>query len=151
MKIRKIIFAFIASALLASGSAGAASPVEENGWLSVKSQSLVNEKGNPVILKGVSIGWHNLWPRFYNHGAVDQLAGTWGCNVVRAAIGAELEGNFASDPETALNSLYKVADAAIENGIYVIVDWHAHKLRTEEARRFFTAVAERYKGVPNVI
>lgn len=151
MKIRKIIFAFIASALLAYGPAGAASPVEENGWLSVKSQSLVNEKGNPVILKGVSIGWHNLWPRFYNHGAVDQLAGTWGCNVVRAAIGAELEGNFASDPETALNSLYKVADAAIDNGIYVIVDWHAHKLRTEEARRFFTAVAERYKGVPNVI
>ena len=126
-------------------------PVEQNGWLSVKGRDLVNEAGNPVVLSGVSFGWHNLWPRFYNGGAVEQLADVWGCNVVRASIGAELEGNFAADPDTALDCLYKVADAAVEQGIYVIVDWHAHKLRLDEAKSFFAQVAKRYKGVPNVI
>ena len=131
--------------------ASAGTPVGENGWLSVKGRDLVNENGNPVLLSGVSIGWHNLWPRFYNAGTVEQLSDEWGCNVVRAAIGAELDGNFASDPQKALGCLYSVVDAAIEKGIYVIVDWHAHKLRLEEARQFFSAVAEKYSGVPNVI
>lgn len=153
----KKITAALVSALVAFGSLFPASasvsstPVGENGWLSVKGRSLVNEKGNPVVLKGVSIGWHNLWPRFYNAGAADVLASDWNCDIVRASIGAELEGNYAEDPKTALGCLYNVADAAIRDGIYVLVDWHAHKLRLDEAKDFFSKVAERYKGVPNVI
>ena len=154
--MKNITAAFV-SALLAFGSlftasaAGSESPVGENGWLSVKGRSLVNEKGNPVVLKGVSIGWHNLWPRFYNAGAAGVLASDWNCDIVRASIGAELDGNYAEDPQTALGCLYNVADAAIKDGIYVLVDWHAHKLRLDEAKDFFSKVAERYKGVPNVI
>ena len=152
----KYFFAFLAIALLgilpsAASSHTDSSPVSENGWLSVEGTRLVNEDGFPVTLSGVSFGWHNLWPRFYNGDAVSVLAGEWGCSVVRASIGAELDGNFASDPRTALACLYKVADAAIREGIYIIVDWHAHKMRTEEARQFFTEVAKRYRNVPNVI
>ena len=154
MKIKHILITFVAAVLSSAWLCAAPSdnsPVARNGLLSVKGTSLVNEHGNPVTLSGTSIGWHNLWPRFYNAGAVGTLAGDWGCNVVRAAIGAELEGNYASDPQTALKCLYNVVDAAIEEGIYVIVDWHAHKLRTDEAKSFFGEVAKRYKGVPNVI
>lgn len=32
--------------------------------LSVKGTSLVNEQGDKVVLRGVSMGWHNWWPRF---------------------------------------------------------------------------------------
>ena len=154
MKIKHFLITF-AAAMFSSVWLCAASPdnspAERNGWLSVKGTSLVNEHGNPVILSGTSIGWHNLWPRFYNAGAVKTLAGEWGCDVVRAAIGAELDGNYAADPRTALKCLYNVADAAIDEGIYVIVDWHAHKLRTDEAKSFFGEVVKRYRGVPNVI
>ena len=31
------------------------------------------------------------------------------------------------------------------------IDWHSHNLRQEEAKEFFTQMATRYKGVPNVI
>ena len=34
---------------------------------------------------------------------------------------------------------------------YVIVDWHSHLLHPELAKDFFTKVASRYNGVPNVI
>ncbi len=144
------LFALLSHAWLCTAST-ASGPVSENGWLSVSGTRLVNESGNPVVLSGASIGWHNLWPRFYNAGTVETLASGWGCNVVRAAIGAELDGNYASDPDTALKCLYDVVDAAIDNGIYVIVDWHAHKLRLEEAKSFFGKVARKYRGVPNVI
>ena len=140
-----------ASSVRAAAAPAASTPVGRNGWLSVSGPRLVNEAGNPVVLTGASIGWHNLWPRFYNAGVVSTLADDWGCDVVRAAIGAELEGNYASDPETALQCLYNVVDAAVSEGIYVIVDWHAHKLRLDEAKDFFGQVVRRYKGVPNVI
>lgn len=111
----------------------------------------------PVAWRGLSLGWHNLWPRFYNGKAVKVLAEDWGCPVLRAAIGADdleelspLKG-YIHDPQRALECLYAVIDGAIENNIYVIVDWHSHVLHPEEAEEFFRNVATKYAGCPNVI
>ncbi len=119
--------------------------------LHVEGTALVNESGEPVQLKGVSLGWHNLWPRFYNDGAVRTLSQDWGADVVRAAIGVELYGGYCDFPQEALAAAQTVADAAIREGKYVIIDWHSHSIRLEEAKEFFTIMANRYKGVPNVI
>lgn len=111
----------------------------------------------PVVWRGISFGWHNLWPRFYNKEAVRTLAQEWGCPVFRAAIGAdtlhETEDNrgYIDNPERALQCLYNVIDGAIENGAYVIVDWHSHVIHTEQAAEFFRTVATKYAGCPNVI
>ena len=118
--------------------------------LSVKGLQLVNEKGEPVVLHGVSYGWHQFWPRFYNASSVDYLVNDWGAQVVRASMGVELEGAYIDNPEMGLNCVQTVVDAAIENGAYAIIDWHSHGLRTEEAKDFFKKMATRYKGVPNV-
>lgn len=117
------------------------------------------QEGNaePLVWRGLSLGWHNLWPRFYNKEAVGVLARDWGCPVVRAAIGADdLEelsplNGYIHDPQKALECLYAVIDACIENDIYVIVDWHSHVLHTSEAEEFFRTVATKYAGCPNVI
>lgn len=124
-------------------------PVVEQ--LHVEGTELMNASGEKVQLRGVSLGWHNLWPRFYNEGAVHTLVHDWGAEVVRAAIGVELDGGYVDFREEALESACKVADAAIKEGCYVIIDWHSHGLRLEEAKEFFTEMATRYKGVPNVI
>lgn len=131
--------------------------------LHVEGTQLVNEAGEPVVLRGVSFGWHNLWPRFYNAGAVKTFHKKWGVNIFRASIGVddlhETGDNlgYVSDPETAMDCLYSVIDAAIENDSYVIVDWHSHRMHPDEetgadkAAEFFSEVVTRYRNVPNVI
>lgn len=130
------------------GSVNASAAVER---LSVKGTFLVNEKGEKVVLKGVSMGWHNWWPRFYNASAVKTLKEQWNCTLIRAAMGVEPEGAYLSNPDKALKCVTAVADAAIANDMYVIIDWHSHGLYTEEAKEFFSQITARYKGVPNVI
>ncbi len=126
-------------------------PEQTSMRLRVQGTSLVNEKGEKVQLRGVSYGWHNWWPRFYNASTVACFAKEWKCSVVRAAMGVEPEGAYLTRPEHGVMCVQIVADAAIANGIYVIIDWHSHGMRTEEAKIFFRRMATRYKGVPNVI
>ena len=52
----------------------AVSPVKQWGQLQVKGAQLCDQSGNPVVLRGVSLGWHNIWPRFYNKQAIKWLA-----------------------------------------------------------------------------
>lgn len=156
----KRILSFAAAAMLLV-CAGCSSDKYTVDRLHVEGNSLVNSAGEQVVLKGVSIGWHNLWPRFYNAGAIATMHNDWGCNLFRVAIGADdldelLNGTtdhpgYISDPKGALKKVFAVVDAAIANDSYVIVDWHSHLIHSEAAREFFTAVVNRYKGVPNVM
>ncbi len=127
------------------------SVVARNGKLQVIGTQLSNEKGEPIVLCGVSLGWHNLWPRFYNKEAVRWLAEDWKCTVVRAAMGLEIEDNYRENPEFAIQCITPVIEAAIDNGVYVIIDFHAHNKYTEEAKTFFAEMATKYGRYPNVI
>lgn len=128
-----------------------AQPVKDNGLLKVSGIQLVNKKGQPVVLRGMSYGWHNWWPRFYNAGTVSWLKKDWGCNVVRAAMGVEPDGGYIKAPAWSKERIKAVIDAAIEEGIYVIVDWHSHNIKQEEAKQFFTEIATTYGKQPNII
>ena len=146
--MKNYIFAFL---LLAQGSLFA-QPVKEHGALQVKGTQLCDSSGNPVVLRGMSFGWHNLWPRFYNAGAVGTLVKDWDCTVIRAAMGIELNNKgYLADPEGSTVLIKKVVDAAIREGVYVIIDWHDHNLHPKEAAKFFLEMATLYGNYPNVI
>jgi endoglucanase len=130
---------------------GIAQPVKDNGLLKVSGTQLVNEKGQPVVLRGMSFGWHNWWPRFFNAGTVSWLKNDWGCTVVRAAMGVEPDGGYIKAPEWSKEKIKAVIDAAIKEGIYVIVDWHSHNIRQKESQQFFTEIATEYGKQPNII
>lgn len=138
----------MAAAAILSSCAGQVPQVQR---LSVKGTALVNEAGDTVSLRGASFGWHNLWPRFYTAEVVETLADEWGADVVRAACGVGYMRGWETNPELGTKCVTTVVDAAIREGIYAIIDWHAHIPNTESAKVFFTQMAERYKGCPNVI
>ena len=126
-------------------------PVKQYGQLQVKGSQLCDRQGKPVILRGVSLGWHNLWPRFYNKKVVQTLKKDWNCSVVRAAMGILIEDNYLENPTFAMQCMTPVIESAIKNNVYVIIDWHSHLLQTEEAKAFFSQMAKKYGKFPHVI
>ena len=126
--------------------------VKQHGQLRVEGTKLVDKNGKPVMLRGVSFGWHNLWPRFYNAGAVKWLHDDWKCTVIRAAMGVELnDSGYLKNPASSATKIKAVVDAAIKEGIYVIIDWHSHNIKEEQAMSFFADMAKLYGKYPNVI
>ena len=128
-----------------------AQPVKQHGALQVEGTQLKDAKNKPVMLRGMSFGWHNFWPRFYTSGAVEWLRKDWNCNVIRAAMGVEPERGYIKQPAWSKEKIRTVVDAAIKEGIYVIIDWHSHNINRAEAREFFTEMATTYGKHPNVI
>lgn len=125
--------------------------VELNGSLQIKGTQLMNQFGDSVVLRGVSFGWHCFHPKFYNDSCVTFLVKDWRANVLRAAMGVDPDWGYRKDPFGSVKLISKVVDAAIRNGVYVIIDFHSHKIHTKEALKFFTEMATKYGKSPNVI
>ena len=132
-------------------SAHATDPVKQYGQLQVKGAQLCDQQGEPVILRGVSLGWHNLWPRFYNKKVVQTLKQDWNCSVIRAAMGIMIEDNYLENSEFAMQCMTPVIEAAIKQNIYIIIDWPSHLTKTAEAKEFFGRMAQKYGKYPHVI
>jgi endoglucanase len=126
-------------------------PVVRHGQLSVRGAQLLNERGEPVVLRGQAFGWDNWWPQYYNAGVVRWLRDDWCADIVRPAMGIEPGGAYLTNSTVSKQRITAVVDAAIEAGVYVIIDWHAHKLHQEEAVAFFTEMAKQYGDRPHVI
>ncbi len=142
---------FLLGLAIIAGLVALSQPVAKHGKLNVRGTQLVDEHGQDLMLRGVSFGWHNWWPRFYNAGTVKWLKDDWGCNVVRAAMGVEPNGAYLSRPDWSKEKIKAVVDAAIKEGLYVIIDWHSHNIRLPEAKEFFIEMANTYGKYPNVI
>jgi endoglucanase len=126
--------------------------VKEHGQLSVQGTQLVDKNQNPIVLRGVSLGWHSMWPRFYNKKAVGWLAKDFKCNVVRAAMGIEAgEHSYMKEPEFSKDKIEAVIKGAIKSDIYVIIDWHSHNINLKEATAYFDEISKKYGKYPNVI
>ncbi len=127
-------------------------PVELHGQLKIDGKSLLNVHNEPVQLKGMSLFWSQWMPQYYNYETVKSLYENWNISVIRAAMAIEHNG-YLANPELEKLKVFKVIDAAIDLGIYVIVDWHDHHAENhlEEAKTFFAEVAEKYGDYPNII
>ncbi len=147
--IAKLKNAFTGLVILASlFCAGAETPVEKHGWLKTQGKYLLNEHDKIVQLEGLSFFWstHN-WPgaKYYNPSTVDALVNSWNCTVVRVA--------YDPNDQSSWEAADGVVDAAISNGIYVIIDYHSHDAHNnlDAALNFFNERVSKYSKYPNVI
>lgn len=132
----------------------AQSPVQVNGALRVVNGQIVNKNGVPPQLRGISLSW-SLWQgrKYYTPAVVDWLASDFKISIMRAAMGVEPKYGYLQQPEAQTKLEETVVDEAVKDGIYVLIDWHDHhsNLHLEQSKAFFTEMAKRYAGVPNVI
>ncbi len=127
--------------------------VGQKGAIKTQGNKLIDSNGDIIQLRGMSLFWSQWIGKYYNADAVKWMKDDWSINIIRAAMGVEEQGGFLSNPDTEREKVFTVIEAAIEEGIYVIVDWHSHHAEDheEEAIAFFSEVAQRYGKYPNII
>lgn len=124
-----------------------------NGTLSVRAANLVDEHGEKVILKGVSLHGITWFPEFINEDLFIQVSKDWDANLVRIPVYPE---EFIKDRDQTLALVRKAIDCAKEANMYVIVDWHVltepdpNTLKSD-ALEFFDTISKEYATCPNVL
>jgi endoglucanase len=151
MKTTNQLFILIAFFCLFIHPAFGQTPVEKYGQLSVKGNRIVDKNGNPVELRGMSFYWSQWIGKFYNVDCVKWLRDDWCIDVVRLpmAVGS---GGLATNPNEKLK-IFAVVDAAIQLGVYVIVDFHDSNANNylSLSQSFFNELSLKYKDVPNIM
>jgi endoglucanase len=139
-------------ALTTAAPAAAGSVVQQHGQLRVQGNRIVDQHGAAVQLRGMSLYWSQWIPKYYTANTVRWLRDDWKVTVVRAAMAVKPDG-YEKNPAAERDKVIAVVDAAIELGIYVIIDYHAHTAHENlpQARAFFADMAKRYGNVPNVL
>jgi len=118
----------------------------------VAGNRIIDQNGNPLVLRGMSLFWSQWMAQFYNSSCIGWLYNDWKCTVVRAAM-AVGSGGYLTNPAAEKAKIKTVIDACISNGIYVIVDWHDDNAQNHlaESIAFFEDIARQYGDKPNLI
>ena len=122
----------------------AETPVQIHGLLQVKGNRIVDEHGKEVQLRGMSLFWSQWKGKYYTPEVVKWLVDDWNINVIRVAMAVD-NGGYATN-KNEKDKAFKVIQAAVDQGIYVIVDFHVHNAvkYESEAVEFFSEVEKRF-------
>lgn len=129
--------------------------IEENGSLIVEGAQLLNEKGNPVMLRGISSHGIAWYPEYANYRSLKTLK-DYGANVFRIAMYVEQSDGYLEEPELNRKLLYSAIENSLAADLYTIVDWHVLRdenpnHHAEEAISVFEEIAKRYGDEPGII
>jgi len=127
--------------------------VETYGQIKVQGNIIIDKNGQPVQLRGMSLFWSQWMGKYYTPETVKWLKDDWRCTMVRAAMAIEEGDGYLKNPELEKQKVITVVDAAIAQGLYVIINWHDHhaERNVTQAKAFFSEMAQKYGDKPNVI
>lgn len=143
-------------------------PVSYYGALQTSGGKIIGAKNNEeAMLRGVSLFWSDATGQpYYNKTVISWAVDNLKIDIFRFAMGItyyDSDGgsknklsdgySYSSAPESFKVILDRMVEAAIENDIYIIIDWHSHQADKEQAiaSEFFKYAAQKYANVPNVI
>lgn len=128
------------------------------GALHVEGKTLVDKNGKAIQLKGISthgIGWY---PQFVNADCFQELHEKWNMNLIRLALYTEEKGGYCTDgDQEQLKQLVRDGvKYAVENDMYVIIDWHIlsdydPNKNKEAAIAFFDEMSAEFASCENVL
>jgi len=175
MKLTKLLTGLLACAAISAFAADApiatpkkAGPVSYYGALHTSGNKIIGAKNNnQVMLRGVSLFWSDATgAAYYSPTVISWAVDNLKIDVFRYAMAIQYydsdggtknavdAGNsYKGAPEGQMSMIDKMVKAAIENDVYIVIDWHSHRahLETSMAKEFFQKVSEKYKDVPNII
>jgi hypothetical protein len=130
-------------------------PLATNGRLKVVNRQLTNESGKAIQLRGMSTHGLQWFGQCYTQASVQALAGSWGADVLRAAMYVD-EGGYLNDKVGIRTKVNQIVDWSEQNGMYCVIDWHIlnpgdPNVHTADAKEFFQLMAQRNAGKKNVI
>jgi endoglucanase len=132
----------------------AQTPVAINGALSVNGNQVVNQNGVQPQLRGLSFSW-SIWQgrKYYNPAVLDWITKDFKVSIIRLAMAVQPAHGYLQQPDSQKQLIVNMVDEAVKKGIYVLIDWHDHNsyLHVQQSKAFFGEMAQKYKGVPNVI
>ena len=163
-----LAFAAAASADATTAKPLRVGPVQNYGALGTSAGEVVSQKtGKIAMLRGVSLYWSDATGlQYYKPEVISWAAKNLGIDVFRFAMGVQYynsDGNatepldasysYMGSPSTYLSKIDQMVQAAVENDVYIIIDWHSHRAEYEQtaADTFFTRMAKTYGNIPNVI
>lgn len=128
--------------------------VSDNGWLRIENNTLVNNDGEKIQLKGMSTHGIQWYASFANEEMIKKLRDEWGSNLFRVAMYTNENGYIQN--KNLVNEVVKIVDNVVKLDMYVIIDWHILSDNNpltykEEAKDFFRKMSLKYKDYPNVI
>ncbi|MCL2243700.1 MAG: glycoside hydrolase family 5 protein [Treponema sp.] len=128
--------------------------VERFGRLKVEGVKLLAEDGRQIQLRGISSHGLQWFGRYANEGVLRWLRDDWNMQVWRAAMYLREDGYITQ--RSVKSFVTSSVEAAINLGLYVIIDWHVHhdqdpNFYKDLAIDFFTEMAQLYGSYPNVI
>ncbi len=134
--------------------------LEYYGPLHVEDGKLVDESGNPAVLTGVSSHGLSWYPEYVTKDSIAALRKNWGINVIRLAMyTSDYNGYCVGGDEiqsVLKDNIDKAVEAATENDMYVILDWHIlndgdPNEYKSQAIQFFGEMVRKYEDNDNVI
>ena len=149
---------FVLSGLVLLCISCSAGPYSRWGTLHVEHRQLVDQKGEPVQLRGFST--YNIagFDWLFGLPQTKELSQVWHADVLRIAMYTDSnQAGYVLDPQkgTVNPSLKQLVEKVIANtekaGMYAILDWHIlydgdPMTNLQAAKTFFTEMAKRYRG-----
>ena len=128
-------------------------PVQINGKLSVKGTQIVNQSGQPFVIKGVSTHGIAWFPQYVNLESFRTLRDKMGANTVRLALYSSTNEGYNKDLHKKIDEGVKYAT---DLGMYVVLDWHVlgsgnPNKDKAAAEVFFKEMTAKYKDYDNVL
>lgn len=127
-------------------------PVDYYGKMQVSGNRILGSNTNaPMQVTGMSFFWSNWADAFYNETTVNRMVDEFQVEIVRVAYGVQDGGEPYHGSNDA--QIEKVINAAIDRGVYVVIDWHSHGAHqnSDGAKAFFRRMAEKYGKYDHVI
>jgi len=162
--------ALLMVALLMASAFGRVGPVSEYGQLQagrvdngpgrIYGSCKGVTSGNEVVVQGMSLFWSidegDGGASFWTSDIVSGLVQRQNIQLIRAPMGVDENwgsGNYFSNTSHYQGMMNTVVRAAIDNDIYVIIDYHSHKANesADSAKQFFGYMAKEWGKYDNVI